>query len=355
MALQPIIYLDYNATTPVAPEVVNEMLPLFLTAYGNPSSGDHILGWQAKEVVEKARKNLAENLSVNASEIIFTAGATESVNFLLKGLRIKDKKHIVTVKTEHNAVLDTCKLLEMQGYLITYLNVDEEGLIDLKELEEAILPNTALVAIMWVNNETGVIQPMAEIAKLCSSRKLLLMSDATQAIGKLKVQPKNIGIDIILGSAHKIYGPKGVGFIYIDKKVQAIVESLLTGGGQEFKKRAGTLNVPSIAGFAEAVDIAVRCMQEDENRIEKLRTLFETKLSERLEIKLNGSRSRLYNTSNISFLGYDSERIMQSIGNKVAASRGSACSTGKIDPSHVLNAMGMSDEEAHSAIRFSFG
>lgn len=332
------------------------MLPLFLSNYGNASSNDHLLGWHAKETLENARKSLANDLGAENSEIIFTAGATESINMILQGLRIEGKNHIITVKTEHNAVLDTCKMLENDGFTVTYLGVDQNGLIDLKEFEEAITETTLLVTIMWVNNETGVIQPIDEIGAICRKRDVIFMSDTTQAIGKLKIDMASLPVDIILGSAHKIYGPKGVGFLALDKHLMDYLKPIIIGGGQEYRKRAGTINLPSIIGLSQAVNLAYVMLDEDSASIRRLRDMFESELAQKFDISVNGeNQTRLYNTSNICFKGFDSERIMQSIGSKVAASRGSACSTGKIEPSHVLAAMGLSDDEAHASIRFSFG
>lgn len=356
MDINPVIYLDYNATTPVAPEVVNEMLPHFLTAYGNASSSDHIMGWQAQEVVDAARASIAGNLKVNSQEIIFTAGATEAINLLLRGLEIGDKNHIITLKSEHNAILDTCMALESYGMQVSYLDLDKNGLVDLTELEKNITDQTTLVSIMLVNNETGVVQPVKEIAGLCKAKGVPLMSDATQAIGKMPLDIKDLGIDIIVGSAHKFYGPKGVGFLYISDSFAKKLQPVITGGGQEQKRRAGTTNVPGIVGMAKALALASELMQEDKPRIERLRNYFEEHLSKAIEIDIVGEKAiRLYNTSNLCLKNTDSEKVMMAIGNKVAASRGSACSSGKIEASHVLSAMGIADNEALSAIRFSFG
>lgn len=356
MDINPAIYLDYNATTPVAPEVVNEMLPHFLYAYGNASSGDHIMGWQAQEAVAAARLSMAKAFNVGSNEIIFTAGATESINLALRGLLDNINGHIITLNSEHNAVLDTCIDLEKEGVRVDYLNVDRNGLINLEELSKAITEQTSIVTVMMVNNETGVIQPIKEIAAICKENGVLFMSDATQAIGKTIVDVNDLGLDIIVGSAHKHYGPKGIGFLYINQEYSKELNPIITGGGQEQKKRAGTTNVPGIVGMAKAIDLANELMVEDEKRIKELRDYFETTLSEVIEVKINGQDApRLFNTSNISFIGIDSERLMQLIGGRVAASRGSACSTGKIEPSHVLSAMDISENDALSAIRFSFG
>jgi cysteine desulfurase len=359
MDINPAIYLDYNATTPVAPEVVNEMLPHFLSAYGNPSSSDHIMGWQAQEAVEGSRASMASNLNVKTEEIIFTAGATEAINLAIRGLQSynnKEENHIITLKSEHNAVLDTCIALEQTGTRVSYLDVDKNGIIKLNELADAFTEETSMVNVMMVNNETGVIQPVKEIAILCKAKRVIFMSDATQAIGKMPVNAEELGIDIMVGSAHKLYGPKGVGFLYINEAYAKNLQPIITGGGQEQKKRAGTINVPGIIGMAKALELARDLMDEDKSRIETLRDYFEEKLSKALEITIIGKKaSRLYNTSNLCFKNTDSEKVMQAIGSRVAASRGSACSSGKIEPSHVLSAMCISDEEALSAIRFSFG
>ena len=356
MNINPAIYLDYNATTPVAPEVVNEMLPYFLTAYGNPSSGDHILGWQAQEVIDNARRSMANLLHIDSDGLIFTAGATEAINMVLRGLKIEGKNHIITLKTEHNAVLDTCIALEKTGTKVSFLGVDKDGVVDLDELANSISKETSLVSIMMVNNETGVMQPMREIATLCKSNGVLFMSDATQAIGKTPVNAEDLGLDIIVGSAHKHYGPKGVGFLSIKDSLSRKLQPIITGGGQEHSKRAGTINVPAIIGMARALALAIELYDEDREKIEALRNYFEEKLRVALEITIVAKNAaRLYNTSNLCFKNVDSQQIMLAIGAKVAASRGSACSTGKIEPSHVLTAMGISEEDALSAIRFSFG
>lgn len=356
MDINTAIYLDYNATTPVAPEVVNEMLPHFLSAYGNASSSDHILGWQAKEAVEEARETIARSLKVKSQEIIFTAGATEAINLVLRGLDKSKKNHIITLKSEHNAVLDTCKALEEEGVKLTYLGVDENGIINLEELSSAITDKTLLVSVMFVNNETGVIQPIKEIAAICEEKRTLFMSDATQAIGKMQVDIEELGIDIIVGSAHKFYGPKGVGFLYLKEELTKSLQPVITGGGQELKKRAGTTNVPGIIGMAKALELADELMVKDIARIEGFRDHFENQLNKALEIDIVAKYAvRMYNCSNLCFKNTDSQQIMLAIGGRVAASRGSACSSGKIEPSHVLTAMGILEEDALASIRFSFG
>jgi cysteine desulfurase len=355
MDINPAIYLDYNATTPVAPEVVNEMLPYFLSAYGNPSSSDHILGWQAQEAIDQAREMMAKSLHIKAQSIIFTAGATEAINMVLRGLDLRDR-HIITMQSEHNAVLDTCADMEKSGTEVSYLGVDKNGIIILNELVDVIKENTALITVMMANNETGVIQPIKEIATICKSKGIVFMSDATQAIGKIPINADELGLDVFVGSAHKFYGPKGVGFLCFKGEHKQELQPIITGGGQEQKKRAGTINVPGIVGMAKALAIADEFMTEDKIRIEGLRDYFEEKLNKSLEITVAAKNSaRMYNCSNLSFKNVDSQNIMLAIGAKVAASRGSACSTGKIEPSHVLTAMGISEADALSAIRFSFG
>lgn len=355
MKIPTTIYLDYNATTPVAPEVVNEMLPYFLSLYGNPSSNDHIFGWQAAGAVDDVRDEIAKELHFNSNELIFTAGATEAINLVLRNFS-GPGNHIITVETEHNAVLDTCADLVVNGTRITYLSVNEHGLINLDELKKGLETGTSLVCIMMVNNETGVMQPMTAISALCKKYQVPFMSDATQAIGKIPVQADQIGIDILVGSAHKFYGPKGVGFLAANNTVLKNLKPIITGGGQEMRKRAGTINVPAIVGMGKALSVGREMMAEDSKRIEQLRNKFENALKQKLGVTVNGGGApRLFNTSNVSFYGIDSQRLMQAIGSKVAASRGSACSSVKITPSHVLMAMQLTNEMAHSAVRFSFG
>ncbi len=359
MDIEPIIYLDYNATTPVDPEVVNEMLPVFLSNYGNPSSDDHLAGWRAKEMVVASRKAIAACIAVKNQDIIFTAGATEAINLVLRGMYLTSNnqpKHLITVVTEHKAVLDTCTVLESNGISIDYLQVDTNGIIDLNELTSAIIKDTYLVSVMMVNNETGVMQPIKEIASICKKEGILFMSDTTQAIGKMPVNKNDLGIDILVGSAHKFYGPKGVGFLCAKADILKEIEPIITGGGQERGIRAGTTDVPAIVGMSTALGICLDSLKEDTERITSLRQRFETQLANKISIKIIGvGAKRLYNVANISFSGVDSERLMQAIGSKVAASRGSACSSDKIEASHVLTAMGILEEEALSSIRFSFG
>lgn len=357
----PIIYLDHNATTPVDPRVVEAMLPYFTEKPGNAASRHHAFGWVAEEAVGQAREQLAALIHADAREIIFTSGATESDNLALKGvfeLYQRKGRHLVTVKTEHNAVLDACAHIEKMGGEVTYLDVDSEGLIDLAALEAAIRPDTVLVSVMWANNETGVIQPMQRIGALCAEKGVLLMSDATQAVGKIPVDPRAAGIHLLAFSAHKMYGPKGVGALYVSRRQPRVkLSAQLHGGGHEQGMRSGTLNVPAIAGFGQAAAIAAAEMAAEGERLRRLRDRLENALLEALEeTYVNGSRAhRLPHVSNLSFKYVDGENLMMHVNQTLAVSAGSACTSASLEPSHVLRAMGMPDDQAHAAIRFSLG
>ncbi len=357
----PIIYLDHNATTPVDPRVVEAMLPYFTEQPGNAASRHHAFGWAAEEAVGRAREQLAALIRADARELIFTSGATESDNLALKGvfeLYQRKGRHLVTVKTEHNAVLDACAHIEKMGGEVTYLDVDSEGLIDLAALEAAIRPDTVLVSIMWANNETGVIQPMERIGALCAERGVLLMSDATQAVGKIPVDPRAAGVHLLAFSAHKMYGPKGIGALYVSRRQPRVkLSAQLHGGGHEQGMRSGTLNVPAIAGFGRAAAIAAEEMEAEGERLRRLRDRLENALLEALEeTYVNGSRAhRLPHVSNLSFKYVDGENLMMHVNQTLAVSAGSACTSASLEPSHVLRAMGMPDDQAHAAIRFSLG
>jgi len=357
----PIIYLDHNATTPVDLRVVEAMLPFFTEQPGNAASRHHAFGWVAEEAVGQAREQLASLINADPREIIFTSGATESDNLALKGifeLYRRKGRHIVTVKTEHNAVLDPCAHLEKLGAEVTYLDVDAEGLIDLEALGAAIRPDTVLVSVMWANNETGVIQPMERIGALCAEKGVLLMSDATQAVGKISVDPRAAGVHLLAFSAHKMYGPKGIGALYISRRQPRVkLSAQLHGGGHEQGMRSGTLNVPAIAGFGRAAAIAAEEMEAEGERLGRLRDRLEHALLEALEeTYVNGSRKhRLPHVSNLSFKYVDGESLMMSVNQVLAVSAGSACTSASLEPSHVLRAMGISDDQAHAAIRFSLG
>ncbi|WP_034919918.1 cysteine desulfurase family protein [Gillisia sp. CAL575] len=351
------IYLDYNATTPVAKLVVAAMLPFFTEKFGNASS-DHLFGWDAAEGVEFAREQVSNLVNCKSTEITFTSGATEASNLGLFGFCKKNSskgKHIISCKTEHKAILDTMKALQNQGFQITYLDVDVEGNIDLEELKNNITAETILVCLMLANNETGLIHPMQEIEKIVHANGAKLMSDITQAVGKIPVDLKELNLDMAIFSSHKIYGPKGVGALYINKKNKVEIDQTVFGGGQEKGMRPGTLNVPGIVGFGKAAEIAAAEMNEEVIRISKLRNKLEEVLEEIEEVIINSKNSdRLPNTTNVSFENIDGNNLLRKLNN-LAVSRGSACTSNLINPSHVLKAMGLSDELALSSIRISLG
>ncbi len=360
MNKQPV-YLDYNATTPCDPAVVEVMLPFFTRHFGNAASRNHAFGWAAEEAVNKARKQVAGLIGAEEKEIIFTSGATESDNLALKGvmaLYARKGKHLISVKTEHKAVVDTCFYLEKSGCEVTWLEVDAGGLIDLSELEAAIRPDTVLVSVMWANNETGVLQPMPEIGAVCARHGVLLMSDATQAAGKIRVDPREAGVHLLAFSAHKMYGPKGVGALYISRKAPRVrLAAQQHGGGHEDGLRSGTLNVPGIAGFGKAAELAGARLEEEARRLAALRDNFESVLLQNLEeVRVNGVKdSRLPHVSNLAFRYLDSEALLGAVNREIAAATGSACSSATLEPSPVLLAMGQTEEQARSAVRFSLG
>jgi len=355
------IYLDYNATTPCDPRVVEAMLPFFYDHPGNAASRNHPFGWEAEEATIEAREQIAKLLQVEPKEVIFTSGATEADNLALKGvfeMYRRKGKHIITVTTEHKAVLDTCKYLEKHGGEVTYLEVDKEGLIDLEALKNAIRPDTILVSIMWANNETGVIQPMKEIGKICEEKGTLLFSDATQAVGKIPTHPKELGIHLMAFSAHKMYGPKGIGALYVCRtRPRVKVTEQMSGGGHEEGMRSGTLNVPGIVGFGKAAEIAHSEMEAEALRLSELRNKLEKALLEEVEVSyVNGNvKHRMPHITNISFQYVDSEGLLMTFNQNIAVSTGSACTSASLDPSHVLTGMGMEDDLAKSSIRFSLG
>lgn len=355
------IYLDYNATTPCDPRVVDAMLPYFYDMAGNAASRSHPFGWEAEEAVSNARNQIAQLIDVDEREIVFTSGATEGDNLALKGvfeMYRRKGNHIITVETEHKAVLDTCIQIEKKGGEVTYLKVDEDGLINLDELKSAIKNTTILVSIMWTNNETGVIQPMEEIGKICEEKGVLFFSDATQAVGKIQTHPKKIGIHLMAFTAHKMYGPKGVGALFVNRKRPRVkLTSQIDGGGHEEGMRSGTLNVPGIVGFGKAAEIAQVEMKEEETRLQQLRDKLEKALvSEVEECSVNGSlKNRMSQVSNLSFRHVDSEGLLMTFNQNIAVATGSACTSASLDPSHVLTAMGLEDDLAKSSIRFSLG
>ena len=354
------VYLDHNATTPCDPRVVDAMLPYFTEQFGNAASRNHPFGWQAEEAVDYAREQVARLIGADPKEIIFTSGATESDNLALKGvfdMYASKGNHIITATTEHKAVLDTCKHLEKQGAEVTYLQVNPEGLISLEELEAAVKPSTILIAIMYANNEIGTIQPVREISRIARKHGVLFFSDATQAVGKVPVDVNKDGIDLMAFSSHKMYGPKGIGALYVRRKNPRVkVTSQMDGGGHERGMRSGTLNVPGIVGFGKACEIAMQDMEADNARIAKLRDKLENALLKLEEAYVNGSReSRLPQVTNISFKYVEGEGLMMGFNKDIALSSGSACTSASLEPSYVLKALGLGDDLAHSSLRFGLG
>jgi len=360
MKNKDIIYLDYNATTPTDPRVVEEMLPYFYEKPGNASSRNHPYGWQAEEAVKKSRSQIADLIHVDPKEIIFTSGATESINLAIKGvfdMYHRSGNHIITAATEHKAVLDTCESIEKRGGEVSYLNVGSNGSINLKELESTITKNTILVSILWANNETGTIENIKEIGKICEQKGVLLMSDATQMVGKLKISPKKMGVHIMAFSSHKMYGPKGVGALYVSNNNPRVkLTEQISGGGHERKMRSGTLNVPGIVGMGSAAALCNTLMEEESQRLILLRDRLENSLLGLEETVVNGDiKNRLPHVSNITFKYVDAEALLSMLNLKIALATGSACTSASIEPSHVLMAMGKGENMAHSSIRFSLG
>ena len=350
------IYLDNNATTPLDPRVLEAMMPYFTNNFGNAASRNHPFGWAAEEAVDYAREQIAQLINCNPKEIIFTSGATESDNLAIKGvfeMYASKGNHIITATTEHKAVLDTCKHIEKSGGKVTYLKVNGEGLIDLNELEAAITDKTILISLMYGNNETGVIQPIQEISALARKHGVLFMSDATQAVGKIPVDVEADKIDLMAFSAHKMYGPKGVGALYVRRKNPRVkVTAQMDGGGHERGMRSGTLNVPGIVGLGKACEIARQEMAEDTKRLSAMRDRLEKELLTIEESYVNGSREhRLPHVTNISFKFVEGEGLMMGVKD-LAVSSGSACTSASLEPSYVLKALGLSDDLAHSSLRF---
>ena len=353
-----MIYLDSNATTLTDERVLKKMMPYFKDTYGNPSSV-YRFAQEAKQAVEEARINIAELLNAQANEIIFTAGGTESDNTAIKGVAFEKKaqgRHIITSKIEHHAVLHTCGFLEGQGFEITYLGVNKYGMINLKELEENIRKDTILVSIMHTNNEVGTIQPIKEIADICRKRKVYFHSDAVQAVGRVNVDVKALGMDLLSLSGHKFYGPKGVGALYVRKGVKFV--PLLHGGGHERGRRSGTENVAGIVGLGEAARLAKFEIKDEEKRIKLLRDKLEQGILNSIsEVEVNGDpKSRIFNTLNVCLKYIEGESILINLDFEgICASSGSACTSGSLEPSHVLLAMGIPHEIAHSSLRMSLG
>ncbi|HEX8656584.1 MAG TPA: IscS subfamily cysteine desulfurase [Hymenobacter sp.] len=350
------IYLDNNATTPLDPRVLEAMMPYLTEVFGNAASRNHPFGWAAEEAVDYAREQIAKLISCDPKEIIFTSGATESDNLGIKGvfeMYSQKGNHIITATTEHKAVLDTCKHIEKLGGRVTYLPVDEQGLISLEELEAAMTPETILVTIMYGNNETGTIQPIREIAKIAHKHGALFMTDGTQAVGKIPVDVIADGIDLMAFTAHKMYGPKGVGALYVRRKNPRVkVTAQMDGGGHERGMRSGTLNVPGIVGLGKACELARLEMEADTARLSAMRDRLEKELLTLEESYVNGSREhRLPHVTNISFKYVEGEGLMMGVKD-LAVSSGSACTSASLEPSYVLKALGLSDDLAHSSLRF---
>ncbi|GAO41670.1 IscS subfamily cysteine desulfurase [Flavihumibacter petaseus] len=354
------IYLDNNATTPADPRVVEAMIPYFTDNFGNAASRNHPFGWAAEEAVDYAREQVAKLIGADPKEIIFTSGATEGDNLAIKGvfdMYASKGNHIITCVTEHKAVLDTCKHIEKTGGEVTYLPVNNEGLIDLKELEAAIKPNTILIAIMYANNETGTVMPVREISAIAKKHGVLFFTDATQAAGKIPINVIKDGIDLLTFSGHKMYGPKGVGALYVRRKNPRVkVTAQMDGGGHERGMRSGTLNVPGIVGFGKAAELCNLEMEEEGKRLSKLRDKLEQALLQLEEAYVNGSvEHRLPHVANISFKYVEGEGLMMGFNKNIALSSGSACTSASLEPSYVLKALGLGDDLAHSSLRFGLG
>lgn len=354
------IYLDNNATTPMDPRVLEAMIPYFTEHFGNAASRNHPFGWEAEEAVDYAREQVAQLIGADPKEIIFTSGATEGDNLGIKGvyeMYASKGNHIITCTTEHKAVLDTCKHIEHLGGEVTYLEVKADGRIDLKDLEAAIKPTTILIAIMYANNEIGVIQPVKEISTIAKKHGILFFSDGTQAIGKIPVDVNKDGIDIMAFTAHKMYGPKGIGALYVRRKNPRVkVTAQMDGGGHERGMRSGTLNVPGIVGFGKACELARLEMADDAARISKLRDKLENALLQLEETYVNGNREhRLPHVTNISFKYVEGEGLLMGFNKNIALSSGSACTSASLEPSYVLKALGLGDDLAHSSLRFGLG
>ncbi|HUQ96347.1 MAG TPA: IscS subfamily cysteine desulfurase [Chitinophagaceae bacterium] len=354
------IYLDHNATTPCDPRVVEAMIPYFTNDFGNAASRNHPFGWKAEEAVDYAREQVAKLIGADPKEIIFTSGATEGDNLAIKGvyeMYAQKGNHIITCNIEHKAVLDTCKHLEKLGAEVTYLKVKPNGLIDLEELEAAMRPTTILIAIMYANNEIGTVMPMKEISAIAKKHGALVFSDATQAVGKIPVDVRADGIDLLAMTAHKMYGPKGIGALYVRRKNPRVkVTAQMDGGGHERGMRSGTLNVPGIVGLGKACELCMNEMEQDAKRLSTLRNKLETSLLQLEEAYVNGDKEhRLPHVSNISFKYVEGEGLLMGFNKEIALSSGSACTSASLEPSYVLKALGLGDDLAHSSLRFGLG
>uniref|UniRef100_A0A7S4RES4 cysteine desulfurase n=1 Tax=Alexandrium monilatum TaxID=311494 RepID=A0A7S4RES4_9DINO len=354
-------YLDMQATTPVDPRVLDAMLPYFAAKFGNPHSRSHAFGWDAEDATEKARGQIAKLIGADPREVFFTSGATESNNMAIKGVAAfygGKKKHIVTTQTEHKCVLASCRRLEVeQGWEVTYLPVKNDGLLDLAELEAAIRPDTAVVSVMHINNEIGVVQPIEEIGKICASKGVLFHTDAAQGAGKVPIDVNKMNISLMSISAHKMYGPKGIGALYVRRKPRVRLRAVIDGGGQERGMRSGTLPTPIIVGFGEAAEVCMNEMENDKRHIERLYKRMHGELKRHLPmITLNGSETERYvGNVNLSFACVEGESLLMSLAESTAVSSGSACTSASLEPSYVLRAIGVDEELAHTSLRFGIG
>lgn len=352
------IYLDYSATTPVDPRVAEKMIPFLTEQFGNPASRSHAYGWTAEAAVEEARADVAALVNADPKEIIWTSGATESDNLAIKGAAhfySGKGKHLITVKTEHKAVLDTMRELEREGFEVTYLNVKEDGLIDLEVFQAALRPDTILVSVMMVNNEVGVIQPIEQIGEICRARGIIFHVDAAQATGKVAIDLEKLKVDLMSFSAHKTYGPKGIGALYVRRKPRVRIEAQMHGGGHERGLRSGTLATHQIVGMGEAFRLARLEMAEENVRVGKLRDRLLKGLSSMPEVYVNGDMAqRVPHNLNLSFAYVEGESLIMAV-KEIAVSSGSACTSASLEPSYVLRALGREDELAHSSIRFTIG
>jgi len=360
MAIKLPIYMDNHATTPVDPRVVEAMLPYFTEKFGNAASRNHVFGWTAEEAVENARAQIARLVNATPKEIIFTSGATESDNLAIKGaaeMYSEKGNHIITQVIEHKAVLDTCKRLEKDGYEVTYLPVERDGRINLDDLRRAITPKTILITIMYANNEIGVVQPIEEIGKIAKEKGIFFHVDGVQAVGKIPVDVQKDGIDLLSISAHKLYGPKGIGALYVRRRNPRVqLSAIIDGGGHERGMRSGTLNVPGIVGFGKACELCQNEMVEESERLRRLRDRLKDSIFAKLdEVYVNGSMThRLPHNINLSFAFVEGESLLMGI-NDVAVSSGSACTSATLEPSYVLKALGVGEDLAHTSIRFGLG
>ena len=358
MTVKTPVYLDYAATTPVDKRVAEKMIPYLTETFGNPASNSHAFGWTAEEAVEKARADIAALINADPKEIVFTSGATESDNLAIKGAAnfYKTKgKHLITVKTEHKAVLDTMRELERQGFEVTYLGVQENGLIDLEELKAAIRDDTILISVMWVNNEIGVVQDIPAIGEICRERKIIFHVDAAQACGKVPVDVEAAKVDLLSMSGHKVYGPKGIGALYVRRKPRVRLEAQMHGGGHERGFRSGTLPTHQIVGMGEAFRIAKEELEQDMAHYRKLRDIFLKGIEGIEEVYINGDlEHRAPNNLNVSFNFVEGESLIMAV-KELAVSSGSACTSASLEPSYVLRALGRNDELAHSSLRITFG